>query len=293
MNRQELCVQKRVKQLEMIAPMASAATELPGLRAKFAFTQRKFHAWWEGFAFDGAAERAAITARFAGAADLGARPTDEIIAEVIWGDGRLEPGAPVWTMRFARMLSLPVRANVIVFGAGGGAPLNDLKHGTRWKVSGLTRYENYTQGDLRSYDVALQKLHKASTAGAISFFEIHRDPDPIAYTRLVSELLLPGAKAVFVDFSVARKGARLRSCFPTMKYGTPRTHVEFESILRDGGFTITDYSDETGAFMPLIAKGWAGWRAAYDAISNIENMRMRADLMRALAAPRASLGGTV
>lgn len=264
--------------------MASVASELPGFQAKLAFTRRKFHAWWEGYAFDAAAERAAILARFPGAADLGARPVDEIVPEIIWGEGRQEPGAPVWTMRFARMLSLPVRAHVIVFGAGGGAPLNDLKHGTRWKVSGLTRYDNYSHGELRSYDNALQKLHKASTAGALSFFELHRDPDPVAFTRLAAELLLPGAKAVFVDFTVARKGARLRSCFPAFKYGAPRNHGEYETILRDGGFTMTDYGDETGFFMPLIAEGWAGWRQAYEAISNIENMRIRVDLMRGLAA---------
>ncbi len=150
-----------------------------------------------------------------------------------------------------------------MFGAGGGARLNDLKHGTRWKVSGLTRHDNYSHGELRAYDEALQKLHKASIAGAYSCGEIHRDPDPVAFTRLAAELLLPGAKAVFVDFTVARKGARLRPCFPAFKYGAPRTHGEYETILRDGGFTITDIGDETALFMLLIAEGWAGWRHAY------------------------------
>ncbi len=263
--------------------MALAASGLPGIPAKIAFTRRKFHAWWEGYAFDAAAERAAIVARIPGAADMGSRPPEEIVAEIIWGEGRQQPGAPVWTMRFARMLALPVRANAIVLGAGGGAPLDDLKHGTRWKVSGLTRYKNYNRSDLRSYDEALQKLHKASTAGALSFFELHKDPDPVSFTRLAAELLVPGAKAVFVDFTVARKGARLRSCFPAVKYGAPRTHSEFQSVLRDGGFSISDYGDETGIFMPIIAQGWAGWRRAYEAISSLENPSMRADLMRALA----------
>ena len=264
--------------------MGSSAPGLPGFQAKLAFTKRKFHAWWEGYAFDAVAERAAIEARIPGAASIGARPLDEVVAEIIWGDGRLEPGAPVWTMRFARMLGLPTRANVIVFGAGGGAPLNDLKHGTRWKISGLTRCDLSGRNDLKSYNDALQKLHKASAAGALSFFELHKETDPIAFARLAAEFLTPGAKTVFLDFTVARRGVRLRSCFPAAKYGGPRTQGEFKTMLNDGGFTVTECGDETATYMPIIAQGWAGWRHAYEAISNIENGAMRADLMHAFAA---------
>ena len=263
--------------------MASAVPGLPGFTARIAFARRRFHAWWEGHAFDSAAERAAILSSMPGAAEIAARPLDEIIAEIIWGEGRFEPGAPVWTMRFARLLPLPVRANVVVFGAGGGAPLTDLKHGTRWKATGLTRFHHIRSRSLKNYDEALQRIQKASAQGALSFFELHRDPDPVAFTRFANELMLPGGKIVFVDFTVARKGARLRSCFPSTKHGAPRTHGEMQSILREGGFRVTEDSDETAVFMPIIEQGWAGWREAYQALRNIEDGRVRADLMRALA----------
>lgn len=264
--------------------MATAASPLDSLQAVLAFNRRKFHAWWEGFAFDDVAERAAILAQFPGANGASGRAANELIAESIWGDGRLEPGSPAWTMRFARLLSLPVRANVIIFGAGAGAPLADLKHGTRWKASGFTRNENFAHGELRSYDAALNQLHKASAAGALSFFELHKESDPLAFARFASELMLPGAKAVFVDFTVARKGARLRSCFPRSKDGAPRVRAEFQNALSEAGFTVSDIADETAAFLPLIAQGWAGWRRAYAGISNLENVKTRADLMHALAA---------
>lgn len=260
--------------------MAATATKLPSLRAKFAFAGRKLYAWWEGYAFDEAAERAALQTQFPGG---DARPAEQIVAEAIWGEGRLEPGAPVWTMRLARMLSLPVRANVIVFGAGAGAPLEDLKHGTRWQVTGLTRAKHVAGGALRSYDMAMQRLHKTGAAGALSFFELHRDASPAAFAGLAADLLLPGAKAVFVDFAVARRGARLRSCFPSARHGAPKTEAEYIDALRGAGFSVSDTGDETGAFMQLVAQGWSGWRSAYAGIANLENAPMRAELTRAMA----------
>lgn len=264
--------------------MTAKAENISGFQAKLAFTRRKLHAWWEGYAFDEAVERAAINAQFPQAGGAHGRSMEEIVAEAIWGEGRLEPGAPVWTMRFARMLALPVRANVILFGAGSGAPLNDLKHGTRWKVSAFTRHASVARGELQLFDTAFKRLHKANAAGALSFFELHRESDPAAFARIASELLVPGAKAAFIDFTVVRKGVRLRSCFPSSKLGAPRTEKEFIKALDVAGFAVADISDETPSFMPLVAHGWAGWREAYAAIKNLENPRLRADLLRAMSA---------
>ena len=142
------------------------------------------------------------------------RPVEEIVAEAIWGDGRMEPGAPAWTMRHARLLSLPIRANVIIFGAGAGAPVTDIKNGTRWKVTGLTRATIMrNQNDLRSYETALKHVSGSGAAGALSFFELRRDPDPAGFARLAAEYLRPGAKTVFVDYVVARQGRAVARLF--------------------------------------------------------------------------------
>ncbi len=263
--------------------MSANRAPLPGLQAQLAFAGRKFHAWWEGYAFDGTAERATLRAQFQ-VKNASNRTPEDLVAEAIWGNGRLEPGTPAWTLRFARLLSLPVRANVIVFGAGEGAPLSDLKHATRWKLSGLTHAKNVAQGNLRSYDLAMQRVDKAGAAGAISFFELHRDASPASFASFAAELLLPGAKTCFVDYVVARKGARLRSCFPASKNGAPKTEGEYRDALKNAGFSIDDAIDETSAFMPLVAEGWSRWRRAYSGISNIENTPLRIDMMRALAA---------
>ncbi|GEM_PF-2187985 len=267
--------------------MTANAEKLPGLKAKLAFAGRKFNAWWEGYAFDENAERAALQAKFPAAERGSRRPVEEIVGEAIWGEGRLEPGSPAWTMRFARMLSLPVRANVVIFGAGAGAPLSDLKHGTRWKAFGFTHAKNISQGNLRSYDMAMRSTDKSGCAGALSLFELHRDANPSAFAGFASNLLLPGAKAVFVDYATVRKGVRLRSCFPSVHHGAPKTDAEYRAALAGAGFTLEETLDETASFMALIAKGWAGWRQAYTAISQVENGKLRAEMMRAMAANAA------
>ena len=257
--------------------------QLNTLPAQFTFMKRKLHAWWEGYAFDDAAERAAIVAQFPSAGGQCSQTSEEIVAQSIWGAGRFEPGAPVWTMHFARMLPLPLRAKVIVFGAGGGAVLQDLKHGTRWKITGLTRHESATKRELQSYDAAARKLHKATAAGAISFFELHREADPSTFCNLASDLLAPGAKAIFVEFTIPRRTARLRGCFPAGHHGAPRTANEFTKAFQSANFQITDVVDETAAFLPLVTSGWASWRSTYTAMKNLENDRVRAQFLKELS----------
>lgn len=252
------------------------------LRAQLTFTARKFHAWWEGYAFDADAEHAALQAYLATTFN-DPRNSDEVIAEAIWGKGRLEPGEPAWTMRFARLLSLPVRANVVIFGAGAGAPLDDLKHGTRWKTTGFTRSTNYSDKRLRQYEDALQRLQKGAAGGALSFFELHRDANPEAVTALCAEMVTPGAKVTFIDFVGARRGVRLRSCFPATPKGAIRTEQQYEDLFREAGFTLADKADESASFMALIEKGWAGWRRAYRAITTMDDARKRAEYANALA----------
>ena len=256
--------------------MNAKTSKSPGLGAQLSLAGKRLHAWWEGYAFDEAAARAA--------AGVDPRSVEETVAEAVWGEGRRGPGSPAWTMALARMLSLPLRANVLIFGADAGAPLDDLKHGTRWKVRGFTRAANVVHAGLHPYDKAMQRMNKASAAGALSFFELHRDASPSAFATIAAELLLPGAKAVFVDFAVARKRLRLRSCFPSSKDGAPKTEEEYVSALSEAGFSLADAHDETTTYANLIMQGWAGWRRAHEALKNIEDSRLRADMMRALAA---------
>lgn len=263
--------------------MAAVPNRLPTMRAKLAFATRRLHAWWEGYAFEPAAERAALQAMLPLDGSPSGRPVADIVAETIWGPGRLEPGSPVWTMRFAHILALPAKAEAVVFGAGAGAPIRDLEQGTRWKVRGLTHAKGVASGKLSHVSTAMTKIQKGGADGTLSFFQLSRETTPSAFAEFASEFVTPGSKAIFVDYAVVRKGARLSRCFGAPGMGTPKTETDYRDALRNAGFVVDEVGDETRNFMELIAHGWAGWRRSYGAISHIEDGRLRAAMLREMS----------
>ncbi len=260
---------------------------MKGLRTDLALAGRRFHAWWEGYAFDASAERSRL-ARAHGldvATDLftDVKPEDEI-AQGIWGAGRLEPGGPAWTMRFARELGAPLKARIVVLGAGAGGPLRDLKSATRWRVSGFTRYAGAARGvDLKSYEKVMSRINRAAAQGALSFFELHRDPDPRAFAFFAGELVSPGAPVSFIDFTAARKGRGLKACFAAPWTGAPKPSGDYAAMLEDAGLRVADVEDETRAFMPLVTNGWGNWKSAYEEASKIQDAGRRAARLRVLS----------
>lgn len=255
------------------------------LQTDLALAHRRFQAWWEGYAFDASAERNRLARAHGLSAANGSstyRAEDEI-AQCIWGAGRLEPGSALWTMRFARELGVSVKARMIVLGAGAGGPLRDLKTATRWKISGYSRYLGQARGvNLKPYDQVMSRLNRASVEGGLSFFELHRDPDPKAFASFSAELVAPSAPMTFVDFTVARKGKKMKSCFSSPWSGTPRTPSDYTKMLDEAGFRVAETSDETRTFLPLISQGWARWKSAYEEAAAIANATDRIEHLQTL-----------
>lgn len=247
-------------------------------RARLATAGRRFNAWWEGWAYDEVAKTTQDTT-------VGAFEIDAEVAQSIWGEGRADPGDPAFTMRHARALGLATRAEIIVFGAGLGAPLRDLKSGTRWKATGFSRFPARVSGvRLKSYDAAMTRVSRHAADGALCLFELHRDADPAGFARVVAEHVKPGAPIAFVDYATARKAVRLASCFPEEAPGAPRCAADYAKALKEAGYLVGDVVDETRAFTPLIAKGWRDWRRAYEAARAAPDARQRALRLRFLAA---------
>lgn len=261
--------------------MGQPAVQLSGFRAKLDYAGRQFHAWWEGYEFDRSAERTLIAAKY-GKIDF-SLPVDDLMVEAIWGGGRHEPGSPAWTMRFARLLSLPLKANINVFGAGRGAVLDDIKKGTRWKAHGFSRAQGVARKNLFTYESVSDRVTARPAQGAICFFEIGADQNPAVLAATVAQSIKPGSIVVFVDYVATRRGARLRGCFPDRPNYGVRSDGEFESLLREAGFSSINKTDETTAFMEQIAVGWSGWRRSYQAIMQMEDAARRAQFMHAMA----------
>lgn len=265
--------------------MATPAEQAERLhwRERLEFESRRFNAWWEGYAFDADTERSAIAADRSTIEALDG-PIDQDIAKTIWGEGRLDPGDPAWTMRHARTLGVALKAEVVILGAGAGAPIRDLKHGTRWRLSGYSRISSRLKSvDVIPYEAALTRINRASADGGISFFELHRDQDPAMIALFAAELVKPNAPFAFVDFTVARRGARLKSCFADPWGGSPRQADQFADLIEKSGFRINDAADETRAFLPLISRGWGRWRAAYSRALEFSDRGRRGDYLRMLA----------
>lgn len=259
--------------------MAANSSREEVWRGRMTLAARRFNAWWEGYAFDGALEHADIASRRRGLMT----PPEFEIPQLIWGAGRNEPGDAAWTMRQARSLGLALKARVMIFGAGGGAPLKDVRAGARWTAAGLTRQPVHTRGlDLKTYDEASAQPKHAAAEGALAFFELHRDADPAAFARMTAGFLRPGAPTAFVDFAVSKPGARLKSSFTAIAPGAPRTAADYVRALKESGFAAGDVIDETRAYLPLIARGWSGWRRAYDAACGRPDIAARAEAMRFL-----------
>lgn len=251
-------------------------------RRRLALESRRFNAWWEGYAFDAASVRAAIAGADGAREETG--PPDQEIAARIWGEGRLDPGDPSWTMRHARTLGVALKADVVILGAGLGGPVRDLRRGTRWKLSGYARIKGRLKGvDVVPYEAALSRINRATADGGLSFFELHRDQDPAMIALFAAELVKPNAPFAFIDFTVARKGARLKSCFEAPWEGSPRPADQLTDLLDKAGFRVGDAIDETRAFLPLVAKGWARWRAAWTSAVDRSDARLRAERINLLA----------
>ncbi len=247
-------------------PPAAAALEQETLPValRLALAGRRFNAWWEGFDFDETAERARLLRERTEIQPPARLALHQEVSQSIWGEGRFDPGDAAWTMRHARTLGANLKASVVMLGAGAGGPVRDLKNGTRWKLTGYSRVAARIKAlDVSPYETALSRINRAAADAGLCFFELHRDADPAMIAMFAAELVKPNAPFVFVDFTVARKGARLKSCFADPWDGAPRQSDQVSEMLERSGFRVADANDETRAFLPLITRGWARWRGAY------------------------------
>lgn len=263
-----------------VEALAQELMTLP-LRDRMTLAGRRFNAWWEGYGFNAAEERAAIAA--ASREDTPQIAVHDAVASAIWGEGRLDPGDAAWTMRHARTLGVSLRARIAVLGAGVAGPLRDLKAGTRWRLAGYSRTPEQAKGQrIYPYETAMSRVSRGAAEGGLCFFELHRDPDPAMIALFAAELVRPGAPFCFVDFTAARRGARLKSCFEAPWSGSLRTADQFAEILDHAGFRVADMTDETRAFLPLIVRGWSRWKSGYAKAATIDGAAARADYVATL-----------
>lgn len=248
---------------------------------KVGYLGRRFHAWWEGHGFDPALERRAVLLGSRGVGSLNdVQDQTSFIGEALWGPGRLGPGSPSWTMLLARTLMIDEKAKVGVFGAERGGVLYDLQSGTNWHVSGYSHYAvSMPQIRLNNYNRMNKRRHKPSLDGAMMLFEMYREPEPKTQLDILAQMLLPGGKAVLVDFTSLRRDVRLKHAFAGHWNGILRHSSDYEALAKQSGLSITNIVDVTPQYLPLISQGWASWRYAWQILSDIPDNRQRLHML--------------
>jgi len=282
--------------------MGEPADKLQGFGPKLRFAGLKFRAWWDGDPFDAEAARAACLpapkaepeektetpAEEPEAAPADAKPPRlddaHVVAEMVWGDGWMEPGAGKWIQSLARRLKLEDGAAAVVFGGGFGGPAADLAGAFDWRVA---HYSDLRQtrrdGAPKPYE-ALADEPPEPAAGALSIFDLHRAPEIGLRARMLADVLAPGAGAVVVDYTSDAGDELIEDCFAAPWGGRPYRALKYEWAFGEAGLKVTKAVDETAAVMRLVASGWERWKTVYDAIAEGEtDAGVRAERLRALA----------
>lgn len=268
--------------MSITTPRSRDSLALIGLGAKLAYARKRAYAWWEGVRFDPMLERRAVLLRPRQACDLSIlTERADFVAQVIWGPGRLAPGSPAWSMHLARTLMLEEKAKLGIFGAERGRAVRDLLEGTRWQVRGLARKNHRAYGiSVEDYGRVSRRLNRPTLNGAMMLFDLHNDPEPSSTLKLMSEMMVPGAKAAVVEFTTARRNFRLKSAFAAPWDGVLRQPAEYERALGDVGLKVVSTVDDTNDYIPLIARGWSGWRYAWQILSDVPDRRQCAALQQ-------------
>ena len=150
-------------------------------------------------------------------------------------------------------------------------------------MTGYTRRACPVSGvKLIDYSHLRKRNGRATMDGGMILFEAHRESDITLPFRLMADLLVPGAKAVAVDFTVPRREIRLKAAFANPWHGVAQPTEVLRNAAQSAGLDVVSEVNDTPTFLPLISRGWAGWRSAWQILNGVADNRQRAGLITLL-----------
>ncbi len=261
------------------------ALALKGLfdKRKVALARARFHAWWEGEAFDEAAAQAAIDVTANDDVKDPSDPDEELFDAApfdmparltalgaLWGDGRVRPGDAVSEALEPSRVGIAPEGVLAVLGAGLEAPLAAIAGAHPGKIEAFEwREETF---DALKHGVAKAKLDERIGLARIDL-EAHVFPlafydgvisiDDFAYcghpphlALQVVKTLKPGAAAV-IECYVGLKCAEYPTAFASA-FAEPqiRAHGDLLQIFSDAGLALQSDEDLTEGFLELARAGF-------------------------------------
>jgi hypothetical protein len=248
---------------------------------KLALARAKFHAWWEGEAFNEEAALAAVEAKLAAQAanDALKDAAEEDLFEfewpsrlkaltVLWGQGRLRPGDAAQEAELITRLSIPADGVLAFLSPGLAAPViaaasahagridvfewrdesfDALKHGIR-------EAKLHDRVSIARIDIEAHAFKPSEYDGLLSVDDFAYSGYPPHLAQQLMKCLKPGACAI-AEAYVGLPSQTLATAFAS-SFAEPqiRAHGDVIKFFTDVGLALDTDDDVTDAFLSL-AKG--------------------------------------
>ena len=253
-------------------------------KRRVALARARFHAWWEGEAFDEAAALAAIEA---GAND-DAKPetggADDELFEAepfdmparlgalaaLWGEGRVRPGDDASEKREPARRAIAPHGVLAVLGPGLEAPLVAIAgaHAGKievfeWREESFEALKHGVAKAKLSERIGLARIDLEAHVFPLAFYDGLVSIDDFAYcghpphlALQIVKCLKPGAAAV-VECYVGLKCAEFPTAFASA-FAEPqiRAHGDLLQIFSDAGLSLEFDEDLTEEFLGLAREGF-------------------------------------
>jgi hypothetical protein len=284
------------------------ALALKGLfdKRKVALARARFHAWWEGEAFDEAAAQAAIEAAANDAPKAETGSTEDELFDAppfdmpprltalaaIWGAGRVRPGDDASEKLEPARVGIAPEGVLAVLGPGLEAPLTAVAGAHPGKIEafewrdetfaalkhGLAKAKLDERIGLARIDLEAHVFPLAFYDGLISLDDFAYCGHPPFLALQIVKCLKPGAAAV-VECYVGLNCAEFPTAFAS-SFAEPqiRAHGDLLQVFSDAGLTLESDEDLTDEFLAIAR---AGFKRLGDVLTNDAKLDVAA--MRELA----------
>lgn len=257
-------------------------------KRKLALARARFHAWWEGEEFDEAAalaqvETGADEAAPAAAAEPPTSVEDELFDAppfelpgrlqalgLLWGEGRIRPGANEAEIEVTGKLGLPAEGALAVLGPGLAAPLIAIAsaHAGRidvfeWREESFAALDHAVKEANLDTRISLTRIDLESHTFAQDAYDGLLSIDDFAYCSFPPHLahqilkcLKPGAAAI-VDCYAGEPSQALATAFAS-SFAEPQIRPvrDLVRVLGDTGMLLEAEEDLTEPFLAMARAGF-------------------------------------
>ncbi len=264
---------------------------------KVALARARFHAWWEGQAFDPASlEPAPAQAVSPPAADAPEPSPEPRLAalQILWGKGRVMPGDDMEDRLQPARIGLPATGVLAVFGPGLGGPLcaaaeahpgSFLAYEWREEAQAHLAYQVRhpplsPRTTFEKLDLDLLSAPTEAWDGAWSLDEFSFAPNSSRLAVQIAKGLKPGAVAVIEAYTSEGRfaaGSAFASAFAEPHLAPAE---ELTTILTAAGLSIEEETDLTPDH---LAAAKEGFRRLESALSAAARQGMEAGVAREIA----------